>query len=291
LGPPSKATYAQWFEEVCQKTAEMIVHWQRVGFVHGVMNTDNMSILGLTIDYGPYGWLENFDPDWTPNTTDAEGRRYRYGNQPQMAYWNLVQLANAIYPLVQRADPLQKAVDSYNATFQQNWQSTQVAKLGLASYNVETDKALLTDLNQLLQNAEIDMTLFYRGLADFTPNSTPAEFYQFFSACSYIELNADNQTQAEVWFKAYQGRLEQDGRPQSERQSAMNRINPLYVLRNYLAQEAIDLAEEGDFSLVNELLEVLRNPYTEQANKVRFAAMRPEWAKHRAGCSMLSCSS
>jgi uncharacterized protein YdiU (UPF0061 family) len=291
LGPPSKATYSLWFAEVCQKTAEMIVHWQRVGFVHGVMNTDNMSILGLTIDYGPYGWLENFDPDWTPNTTDAEGRRYRYGNQPQIAYWNLVQLANAIYPLVQRAEPLQKAVDNYNAIFQQSWESTHAAKLGLANFNAETDITLFADLNQLLQHAEVDMTLFYRGLADFSACSTVAEFYQFLSNCSYIELNADNQTEAAAWFKTYQQRLAEDRRSQLERQTEMNRVNPLYVLRNYLAQEAIDLAEKGDFSLVNELLEVLRNPYTEQANKARFAAKRPEWAKHRAGCSMLSCSS
>src|SRR4051812_24775649 len=101
LGPPSRDVYAKWFDEICRRTARLMVDWMRVGFVHGVMNTDNMSILGLTIDYGPYGWLEGYDPSWTPNTTDAQGRRYAYGNQPQIAQWNLLQLANAVYPLLE----------------------------------------------------------------------------------------------------------------------------------------------------------------------------------------------
>ena len=102
-----------WFAEVCARTARMIVHWMRVGFVHGVMNTDNMSILGLTIDYGPYGWIDNFDPDWTPNTTDAQGRRYRFGQQPQIAYWNLSRLANALVPLFPGVEPLQAGLQRY----------------------------------------------------------------------------------------------------------------------------------------------------------------------------------
>ena len=113
LGPPSPEVYVEWFKEVCRTTADMVVHWMRVGFVHGVMNTDNMSILGQTIDYGPYGWLEDYDPSWTPNTTDAGGRRYRFGNQSIVAHWNLVQLANAIVPLVGEADPLQNALEVY----------------------------------------------------------------------------------------------------------------------------------------------------------------------------------
>ncbi|MGD0960991.1 MAG: protein adenylyltransferase SelO family protein, partial [Methylomonas sp.] len=118
LDPPSVKVYLQWFAEVCKLTAALVVHWQRVGFVHGVLNTDNMSILGLTIDYGPYGWIENYDPDWTPNTTDAQGRRYRFGNQPQIAYWNLVQLANALYPIIKRAEPLQQALANFQTDFE-----------------------------------------------------------------------------------------------------------------------------------------------------------------------------
>ena len=143
LGPPSVAVYIKWFEEICRRTAEMIVHWQRVGFVHGVMNTDNMSILGLTIDYGPYGWLEDYDPHWTPNTTDREERRYRFGHQPQIALWNLVQLANAIYPLIEQVEPLQQALQVYNTGFEQGWQTMMAQKLGLNSFVKETDVELV----------------------------------------------------------------------------------------------------------------------------------------------------
>lgn len=117
LGEPSKETYLNFFEEIAERTGNMIVDWQRVGFVHGVMNTDNMSILGQTIDYGPYGWLENYDPFWTPNTTDRQHRRYRFGNQPNVALWNLVQLANALYPLVEQAEPFEKILADYKSNY------------------------------------------------------------------------------------------------------------------------------------------------------------------------------
>ena len=126
--------YAQWFAEICKRTAQMIAHWMRVGFVHGVMNTDNMSILGLTIDYGPYGWLEGYEPDWTPNTTDAQGRRYRFVNQPQIAFWNLTQLANAIYPLIESVEPLQHALNDYRTEYAAQWQRDMANKLGLHNF-------------------------------------------------------------------------------------------------------------------------------------------------------------
>ena len=291
LGEPSKAIYLQWFEEVCRRTAEMIVHWQRVGFVHGVMNTDNMSILGLTIDYGPYGWLENFDPDWTPNTTDAQGRRYRFANQPQIAYWNLVQLANAIYPLIQKAEPLQQALTTFTSCFESGWQSTLAKKLGLSAFQSETDEKLIAELFKLLQTAETDMTLFYRHLANITLDADVSAFELLLTDCSYTPLTAETKALAGLWFSDYSVRLKADAIPQAERQASMNQVNPLYVLRNYLAQQAIDLAEQGDFSRVWELLDVLRKPYTLQPGKEAFAEKRPDWAKQRAGCSMLSCSS
>ena len=291
LGEPCAAVYLQWFEEVCRKTAEMIIHWQRVGFVHGVMNTDNMSILGLTIDYGPYGWLENYDPDWTPNTTDAQGRRYRFGNQPKIAYWNLIQLANAIYPLIKRAEPLQQAANAYTSAFEQGWRAMMAGKLGLKGFNPSGDEALVAELLTLLQTAETDMTLFYRGLADLGANEAESDFHALLENCSYAPLTEEAKALAEKWFKTYQARVQEDGRPDAERREAMNTINPKYVLRNYLAQQAIDQAEQGDFGLVWELLDVFRHPYAEQPEKERFAAKRPDWAKHRAGCSMLSCSS
>lgn len=291
LGPPAPASYLQWFSEVCRRTADMIVHWQRLGFVHGVMNTDNMSVLGLTIDYGPYGWLENYDPDWTPNTTDAQGRRYRFGNQPQIAYWNLVQLANAIYPLIEQLEPLQQALAVYGSHFEQRWQAMMAGKLGLQVFKPQTDHQLVADLQDLLNRGEIDMTLFYRGLADVGVTQDPADFEALLQNSGYSQLTMDIKAAAAAWFAAYQSRLRVDNQPVEQRARGMRSLNPCYVLRNYLAQQAIDKAEQGDFSLAWELLDVLRHPYHEQPGKERFAEKRPEWARQRAGCSMLSCSS
>ncbi|ATG92103.1 protein adenylyltransferase SelO [Methylomonas koyamae] len=294
LGEPGPQTYLRWFEQVCRLTAEMVVHWQRVGFVHGVMNTDNMSILGLTIDYGPYGWLENYDPDWTPNTTDAQGRRYRFGNQPKIAYWNLVQLANAIYPLVMRAESLQQALSVFSETFAAEWSATTAAKLGLSRFDPDKDEALVGDLLQLLQAAETDMTLFYRQLADldpYAPAGSAADFVAMLERNSYAPLAAELRDRALAWFGQYCSRSRSEAGDPEARRQRMNAVNPKYVLRNYLAQLAIDQAEQGDFGLVAELLDVLRNPYSEQPGRERFAEKRPDWAKQRAGCSMLSCSS
>lgn len=163
---PNQTTYIHWFEEICRLTAGMIVHWQRVGFVHGVMNTDNMSILGLTIDYGPYGWLDTYDPDWTPNTTDRYQRRYRYGQQPDIALWNLLQLANAIYPLIDDAAPLQQALVLYQDSYKQGWQDTFAQKLGFKHHRNPKDTELIQQLLDLLAEQETDMTIFFRLLAN-----------------------------------------------------------------------------------------------------------------------------
>ncbi|MDD2658206.1 MAG: YdiU family protein [Methylococcales bacterium] len=300
LGEPSPATYVTWFTEVCRRTAEMIVHWQRVGFVHGVMNTDNMSILGLTIDYGPYGWLENYDPNWTPNTTDAGERRYRFGNQPQIAFWNLGQLANAIYPLIEQVEPLQQALAIYTETFEQGWQAMMADKLGLNAFDPATDGELCTGLLALLQLVETDMTIFYRQLAMLNTNmETPLfeasheDAINHFSMAYYVpkQVTPDYKERLGLWLNRYFNRIKNDGAPDDIRRRRMNSVNPKYVLRNYMAQLAIDKAEQGDFSMVNELLELLRRPYDEQPGKEEFAAKRPDWARQRAGCSMLSCSS
>ena len=294
LGPPSPESYLEWFREVCRRTAAMILHWMRVGFVHGVMNTDNMSILGLTIDYGPYGWLEGYDADWTPNTTDAQGRRYSFGKQPGVAGWNLLQLANAIYPLVQQAEPLEAGLKLYSELFEQGWQEMMAAKLGLAAFIGERDDALIGELVGLLQEVETDMTIFFRRLADLPeegdqPGSLPA----FVEEAWYKpeEVAADYRIRLDRWLGAYRKRLRQDQWPAAERRAQMNRVNPKYVLRNYLAQQAIDRAESGDFTMVSELLDLLRHPYDEQPDREHYFARRPEWARNRAGCSMLSCSS
>jgi protein adenylyltransferase len=290
--------YGKWFAEVCRTTAELMVHWMRVGFVHGVMNTDNLSILGLTIDYGPYGWLEDFNPGWTPNTTDAQGKRYAFGKQPEIAQWNLQQLANAVYQMMKVVEPFQEGLLEYARTYNKGWQNMMAAKLGFESFNAETDEALINEVQQVLLLTETDMTLFYRHLADIKTGIDldtimDDQLMAPLMVAYYKPEQLNDQIKARTgeWLRAYIVRLNQDERNDSERKAAMNAVNPKYVLRNYLAQLAIDKAEEGDYSEVNELLDVLRNPYDDQPDKERFAKKRPDWARHRAGCSMLSCSS
>jgi len=298
LGEPSADVYVRWFERVCRLTADMIVHWMRVGFVHGVMNTDNMSVLGLTIDYGPYGWLENYDPDWTPNTTDAVGRRYRFGHQPAVAGWNLAQLAGAVYPLVGRAEPLEAALAAYTTRYRSRWQTMMAGKLGLTAFDPETDGALVEDLLSILAAVETDMTIFFRRLAHLDPAdpATAADDETIPAAllgAYYVpgQLTPDHCRRTVDWLRRYFQRASRDGVSRDARRRRMNAVNPKYVLRNYLAQLAIDRAETGDFSLVHELQDLLRRPYDTQPDKEGFACRRPDWARHRPGCSMLSCSS
>ncbi len=163
------ALYLNWFDRVCRLTADMIVHWQRVGFVHGVMNTDNMSILGLTIDYGPYGWLDNYDPDWTPNTTDAQTRRYRFAQQPAIAQWNLYQLANALLTVIDDSDALQRILTDYALYYEQQSRAMMGRKLGVQLEDSDADSAFLADLEAVLRLHETDMTLFYRKLCHYRP--------------------------------------------------------------------------------------------------------------------------
>ncbi|MFN5101852.1 MAG: protein adenylyltransferase SelO family protein, partial [Planctomycetota bacterium] len=295
------AIIVQWFREVCRRSAVMVVHWMRVGFVHGVMNTDNMSILGLTIDYGPYGWLEDYDPTWTPNTTDAEGRRYCYGQQPQIAYWNLAQLANAIYACVEDKESLEGAMELYIQTMQSQWQETMLAKLGLLRWTSAED-SLIESMFELLRAAETDMTWFYRLLGTWPvaqahrndPEQRSKSALKHFHEAYYRPEQCDGVYVKRLvdWLDRYDQRVMEDHTDPSKRRATMELANPLYVLRNYLAQEAIDRAQEhGDPSDIMRLLEVLRNPYKEQLGMQRYAQKRPEWARNRPGCSMLSCSS
>ena len=296
LGEPSSKVYVDWFSEICRTTATMIVHWMRVGFVHGVMNTDNMSILGLTIDYGPYGWLENYDPDWTPNTTDAQSRRYRYGHQPQIAHWNLYQLANAIGPLIGETAPMEAALDGYQEELETGFVRMMGQKLGLQQYEAARDDELVKELLDILQLVETDMTIFFRRLADLSiieMKTTGSDDQDLLSEAYYVPEQLDQvyRERLNAWIRLYRDRLQADDIPDEARREAMNLVNPKYVLRNYLAQLAIDKSEKGDHSLVNELLELLQRPYDEQPGKEEFAAKRPDWARDRPGCSMLSCSS
>ena len=302
LGVPGPAAYVAFLAELARRTARMVTHWQRVGFVHGVMNTDNMSVLGLTIDYGPYGFLDNYDPDWTPNTTDAEGRRYRYGNQPRVAHWNLVQLANALYPLVGSTEPLEAALEEYVTTLENEQTRMHEGKLGLPGLSLSDpagpDKRLVQELLELLAASETDMTIFYRKLADVRAERDldsldDAALLEPLLPAFYAPSDLSDAHRGRVagWVRSYLMRVRQSGTGDAERKLAMNCVNPKYLLRNYLAQEAIDKAESGDTSMIAELLELLRHPYDEQPERERFAEKRPEWARRRVGCSMLSCSS
>jgi uncharacterized protein YdiU (UPF0061 family) len=296
LGEPGIETYLKWFREVSERTADMIVHWMRVGFVHGVMNTDNMSILGLTIDYGPYGWLEDYDPNWTPNTTDASGKRYRYGTQSQIAQWNLFQLANALYPLIDDAEPLREILNDYGPMYLEKWQTMRTQKLGLSNYIEETDHELNKELQAVLSLTETDMTIFYRKLADVnTEDSTLSDDALFAPLIEAYytpdSISKQDKQQIVAWLRQYQQRVRHDGISDEERKLNMNRVNPKYVFRNYIAQLAIDKAELDDFTMVNQLVELYRNPYEEQPDMEQFAEKRPDWARNRPGCSMLSCSS
>ena len=289
LGEPNKETYLKFFQEVVDRTKSMIIHWQRVGFVHGVMNTDNMSILGQTIDYGPYGWLEDFNPDWTPNTTDAQNRRYRFGNQPSIGLWNLTQLANAIFPLIDEVEPLQDILRTYKNGFQVDFDLMMMEKIGLKSKE-ENDQQLLESLQQLMQQSSIDMTLFFRNLSDFEDADA---FIAIIQSTSYLTNDefGEFENQWQQWLSDYGKRLKKETTSTSERKAAMDLVNPKYVLRNYMSQLAIDDAEKGDYKLVDELYTLLLNPYDEQPAMEKWFAKRPDWAKNKVGCSMLSCSS
>ncbi|MDZ4812509.1 MAG: YdiU family protein [Pseudomonadota bacterium] len=296
LAPARPQVYAAWFEGLCRRTALMLAHWMRVGFVHGVMNTDNMSVLGLTIDYGPYGWLEGFDANWTPNTTDAGGRRYAFGRQPQIALWNLSRLAGALAPLIER-DALEAGLDAYRSAYDQHHREMYAGKLGLSSLVDVDSERLLDDLLSLLGSVETDYTIFFRRLAqvnvDADQCTDDGALLRPLDAAFYNAEGRQSAHQARLaqWVLRYQRCVQSQGVAAQTRIARMNAHNPKYVPRNYLAQLAIDAAEQGDNSVLERLLDVLRRAYDEQPEHEELAARRPEWARNRVGCSALSCSS
>ncbi len=296
LGPPGSPAYLALFAEVCRRTAVLVAHWTRVGFVHGVLNTDNMSILGLTIDYGPYGWLEGYDPMWTPNTTDAASRRYRFGQQPNVALWNLARLAEALVPLVDTPEALHDGLDAYRDTFAEVYGAMLRDKLGLDSLRTDGEDPLLQSLFTLLEAEETDMTIFFRALADVPVDVGDAGDEAWLAPLRPAlydarVLEGPHRARMLAWLRAYADRVRSEGQPPEARRARMRQANPKYVLRNYLAQQAIDAAARGDQAPIARLLRVLARPYDDQPGEDDLAQRRPEWARHRAGCSMLSCSS
>ncbi|MGK0126938.1 MAG: hypothetical protein ACI87F_000439 [Candidatus Azotimanducaceae bacterium] len=291
LGVPSKETYLQFFEEVLESTLKMIIHWQRVGFVHGVMNTDNMSILGQTIDYGPYGWLEGYDQNWTPNTTDSQFKRYRFGAQLEVGHWNLFQLANALYLLIDEAEGLESIINSYNEKAQKQYISMMRSKLGLFSEEKD-DKEFIFSLESMLQLSETDMTIFFRNLSDFSVENS-SDGLKIINDAFYVpnEISGELKQKWNSWFDSYSERLKKETTAFKERAKKMNQVNPKYVLRNYMSQMAIDAADKGDYKLIDELFHLLKKPYDEQPEYKKWFVKRPDWARNKVGCSMLSCSS
>ncbi len=286
---PSPELIEAWFEEICERTAILMAHWMRVGFVHGVMNTDNLSIIGLTIDFGPYGWIDNFDPGWTPNTTDAQGKRYCYGRQPDIGRWNMERLADALATILPNTKGLADAIAHFDNTYMKHLTQSLAGKFGLDGWQ-DSDGEMVNRIFELMSRAEVDMTLFFTKLAalDIADPSIAVISEAFYTEEGLKQFDDEVQQ----WLTTYAKRVQQSTLSAEARLESMRTHNPRYVLRNYMAQEAIDLlTEKGDNSRLLTLLELLKNPYTKQEGMEQFEQKRPDWAREKAGCSMLSCSS
>ncbi len=284
--------YVRLLREVVRRTAKLMAQWQLVGFCHGVMNTDNMSILGLTLDYGPFGFMDAFDAKHICNHTDAQGR-YAWHAQPAVAHWNLYQLANSLHVIAPDADALRGALDIFEPTFLQTMQTKLSLKLGLGSWQTG-DEVLIDDLWSLMQDNRADFTLTFRqlthapglGHADFGRVARDVGGTVSDAIAPFIDLFIDREA-ASAWLERYRKRVYSDGAlDKGARIDSMLSANPLYVLRNYLAQSAIEAAQNGDFSEVGTLFEVLTDPFTYQPGRDVYAAQPPAWAtKIEVSCS------
>ncbi|HET8753981.1 MAG TPA: protein adenylyltransferase SelO family protein, partial [Salinimicrobium sp.] len=277
-----------WYREIVERTADLMVEWQRVGFVHGVMNTDNMSVMGLTIDYGPFSFLDQYDLNFTPNTTDLPGRRYAFGNQASVAYWNLGRMASAILPLFDKPEPLEQALAEYEKIFWDKYYSMMAGKLGLDSIG-EAERKLISEFEKVLSETGPDMTIFYRLLSELPENFPREKIIDFFSKCFYDAPGPSQEKDFLDLIMSYSKRLAKNNRPVSKSREIMKKANPKFILRNYLLHQAIEELEAGSNELFLKLEAAVLNPYDE--NSDQFFVRRPQWANDKAGCSMLSCSS
>jgi hypothetical protein len=268
--------YARFFFEVVERTARLIAQWQAVGWAHGVMNTDNMSILGITLDYGPFGFIDDYDPGFICNHSDHNGR-YAFNQQPYIGLWNLSCLAQALLPLAEKED-LKAALDRYTPLCEGQYMELMRAKLGLIETK-EEDASLIQDLLALMHLHHVDYTRFFRALGLF---QTGAESLNEPLRDFFLDRGSFDQ-----WARRYENRLREEGSRDEDRRVRMNRINPKYVLRNYLAQTAIEKAQQKDFSEIDRLLALLHNPYSDQPGMEVYAAPPPNWGKHLS----VSCSS
>lgn len=278
-----------WFREVVERTAGLMVEWLRVGFVHGVMNTDNMSILGLTIDYGPYSFVDDYDLNFTPNTTDLPGRRYAFGKQASVAQWNLGCLAGAIAPLMPNEESLIEELKGYSDVFWKKYYSMIGNKLGLDKIYAE-DIDLITQLEKMLSLVKPDMTIFYQSLIELPINEeSKEEVINHFSDSFYRELSEEQSDAFYQFIEAYKTRIKRNTCSKEEAMERMKKTSPRFILRNYLLHQAIEELERGENALFIKLQQAMREPYSNKWDE--FFTKRPEWAGQKAGCSMLSCSS
>ncbi len=278
-----------WFKEVVEKTAALMVEWTRVGFVHGVMNTDNMSILGLTIDYGPFSFMDDYDLNFTPNTTDLPGRRYAFGRQASVAKWNLGCLGGAIAPLFPDTDALVAILDGYDEIYLQKFYGMMGNKLGLDQLRAE-DYNLIRDVEKLLSVLKPDMTIFYQLLMELPLDlSAGDEFSRHFKESFYNEPDHANIENLAAVMTAYISRMKSNTIFRDESVEIMRSANPRFILRNYLLHQAIEGMEKGDDELFVKLQSAIKKPYSRDNDE--FLKKRPDWASQKAGCSMLSCSS
>ncbi|KAK7270043.1 hypothetical protein RIF29_22918 [Crotalaria pallida] len=280
--------YAAWAVEVAERTASLIAKWQGVGFTHGVLNTDNMSVLGLTIDYGPFGFLDAFDPRFTPNTTDLPGRRYCFANQPDIGLWNLAQFMTTLSAakLVNEKEA-NYALERYGTRFMDDYQALMTRKLGLPKYN----KQLISKLLSNMAVDKVDYTNFFRTLSNVKADtSIPDDELLVPLKSVLLDMGKERKEAWTAWLKTYIHELSTSGLSDEERKTSMDSVNPKYVLRNYLCQTAIDAAEIGDFGEVRRLLKLMEHPFDDQPGMEKYARLPPAWA-YRPGVCMLSCSS
>ncbi|XP_078443260.1 selenoprotein O [Wolffia australiana] len=284
----SPGKYGEWAVGVAERTGALVARWQGVGFTHGVLNTDNMSILGLTIDYGPFGFLDAFDPRYTPNTTDMPGRRYCFANQPDVCLWNIAQFATTL----SAADLISEeeanlSMERYGDRFMEEYRSIMTRKLGLATYNQEL-------INKLLSNMavdKVDYTNFFRLLSNVKAEAEPEEKELLDPLRPVLlDIGPERRDAWTAWIRSYVQQLASDGVLAEQRKAAMDAVNPKYVVRNYLCQTAIDSAEQGDYGEVRRLLSLMRRPFDEHPGMEKYARLPPAWA-YRPGVCTLSCSS
>jgi len=268
--------YQALLAEVTKRTAHLVAQWQAVGFMHGVMNTDNMSILGLTVDYGPFGFMDGFNAQHICNTSDHQGR-YAYSMQPQIAHWNCYALAESLLPLIGSTEGAQQALACFRPEYLAKMDELLHQKLGLHSC-MEEDGQLFDSMFAMMQANQTDFTLFFRLLGDLKLDSSDADEL-------VRDLFIDRQA-FDAWLAQYRQRLRLENSQDDLRKPAMHAVNPKYVLRNYLLQIAIEKAQDKDFSEIEKLLKILEKPFDEQPEHAQYAARPPDWA-HRlqASCS------